>query len=156
MIVQKNYLYYIIMCCFFNKNYVEFRKTIHAICMFHFQKNFLRVLWSKFFYTTKKLRTNPKSQSDRRGSNPRSRPWQGRALPTTPLSHLLFICISDKIYNTGQFCICQMFFEKILNFFSAIFFSNFFSTFFTLFKTVKLIEKYSYNKFFIEFPFKNF
>ena len=26
--------------------------------------------------------------SDRRGSNPRSRPWQGRALPTTPLSHL--------------------------------------------------------------------
>ena len=25
--------------------------------------------------------------SDRRGSNPRSRPWQGRALPTTPLSH---------------------------------------------------------------------
>ena len=28
-------------------------------------------------------------QSDRRGSNPRSRPWQGRALPTTPLSHFL-------------------------------------------------------------------
>ena len=26
-------------------------------------------------------------KSDRRGSNPRSRPWQGRALPTTPLSH---------------------------------------------------------------------
>ena len=26
-------------------------------------------------------------ESDRRGSNPRSRPWQGRALPTTPLSH---------------------------------------------------------------------
>ena len=25
-------------------------------------------------------------ESDRRGSNPRSRPWQGRALPTTPLS----------------------------------------------------------------------
>ena len=48
-----------------------------------------------------------------------------------------------------------MFFEKISNFFSALFFSNFFSTFFTLFKTVKLIEKYSYNKFFIEFPFKN-
>ena len=36
------------------------------------------------------------SESDRRGSNPRSRPWQGRALPTTPLSHvqhlLLFCC----------------------------------------------------------------
>lgn len=27
-------------------------------------------------------------KSDRRGSNPRSRPWQGRALPTTPLSHM--------------------------------------------------------------------
>ena len=27
------------------------------------------------------------TESDRRGSNPRSRPWQGRALPTTPLSH---------------------------------------------------------------------
>ena len=28
-------------------------------------------------------------KSDRRDSNPRSRPWQGRALPTTPLSHVL-------------------------------------------------------------------
>ena len=28
-------------------------------------------------------------ESDRRGSNPRSRPWQGRALPTTPLSHFI-------------------------------------------------------------------
>ena len=28
-----------------------------------------------------------RQKSDRRGSNPRSRPWQGRALPTTPLSH---------------------------------------------------------------------
>ena len=33
------------------------------------------------------------NESDRRGSNPRSRPWQGRALPTTPLSHLL-VCIA--------------------------------------------------------------
>ena len=30
------------------------------------------------------------TESDRRGSNPRSRPWQGRALPTTPLSHIYF------------------------------------------------------------------
>ena len=35
----------------------------------------------------------PLNESDRRGSNPRSRPWQGRALPTTPLSHLL-VCIA--------------------------------------------------------------
>ena len=31
--------------------------------------------------------SRPLTESDRRGSNPRSRPWQGRALPTTPLSH---------------------------------------------------------------------
>ena len=31
---------------------------------------------------------DPLSESDRRDSNPRSRPWQGRALPTTPLSHV--------------------------------------------------------------------
>ena len=44
-------------------------------------------------------------KSDRRGSNPRSRPWQGRALPTTPLSHVfclevLFVFLSDKTYYT--------------------------------------------------------
>ena len=33
----------------------------------------------------------PFHKSDRRGSNPRSRPWQGRALPTTPLSHLYLL-----------------------------------------------------------------
>ena len=33
----------------------------------------------------------PFRKSDRRGSNPRSRPWQGRALPTTPLSHLCLL-----------------------------------------------------------------
>ena len=35
----------------------------------------------------KGLRKIRSPKSDRRGSNPRSRPWQGRALPTTPLSH---------------------------------------------------------------------
>ena len=35
----------------------------------------------------KRLRKIRSLKSDRRGSNPRSRPWQGRALPTTPLSH---------------------------------------------------------------------
>lgn len=42
-------------------------------------------------------------KSDRRGSNPRSRPWQGRALPTTPLSHLLscvLSCAWHVLYNT--------------------------------------------------------
>ena len=35
----------------------------------------------------KDLASTKSLASDRRGSNPRSRPWQGRALPTTPLSH---------------------------------------------------------------------
>lgn len=40
-------------------------------------------------------------KSDRRGSNPRSRPWQGRALPTTPLSLavLLFPREHNSYYN---------------------------------------------------------
>ena len=40
-----------------------------------------------FSYIQKRLRKIRSLKSDRRGSNPRSRPWQGRALPTTPLSH---------------------------------------------------------------------
>ena len=59
-------------------------------------------------------------KSDRRGSNPRSRPWQGRALPTTPLSHLwcrLREYLSDKIYDTIYSGVCQMFFFFILKFY---------------------------------------
>ena len=58
-------------------------------------------------------------KSDRRGSNPRSRPWQGRALPTTPLSHLwcqLSDYLSDKIYDTICSGVCQMFFYLFWNF----------------------------------------
>ena len=41
--------------------------------------------------------SRPLTESDRRGSNPRSRPWQGRALPTTPLSHMqIFTFESDR------------------------------------------------------------
>lgn len=36
------------------------------------------------------------TESDRRGSNPRSRPWQGRALPTTPLSHIMTVPFSEQ------------------------------------------------------------
>ena len=59
-------------------------------------------------------------KSDRRGSNPRSRPWQGRALPTTPLSHLwcrLSDYLSDKIHDTIYSGVCQMFFFFILKFY---------------------------------------
>jgi hypothetical protein len=45
--------------------------------------------------------------SERRGSNPRPRPWQGRALPTELLSH----CIPKRIaklmnapYNSSKTC----------------------------------------------------
>ena len=41
----------------------------------------------KYSLTQKSLCKSRGFKSDRRGSNPRSRPWQGRALPTTPLSH---------------------------------------------------------------------
>ena len=58
-------------------------------------------------------------ESDRRGSNPRSRPWQGRALPTTPLSHLCrLLFISDMLYLTGFRLICQQVFQKKLKKFS--------------------------------------
>ena len=38
-------------------------------------------------------------ESDRRDSNPRSRPWQGRALPTTPLSHLSFLFCAGAVHQ---------------------------------------------------------
>ena len=39
------------------------------------------------------------NESDRRGSNPRSRPWQGRALPTTPLSHVFVVyCVLNSAH----------------------------------------------------------
>ena len=48
--------------------------------------------------------------SDRRGSNPRSRPWQGRALPTTPLSHFASPFSKDEGHSIEIFLSCQMFF----------------------------------------------
>ena len=62
-------------------------------------------------------------KSDRRGSNPRSRPWQGRALPTTPLSHLS--CYFQALCSTTKYIILQdkmfvkHFFKKFLNFFTG-------------------------------------
>ena len=41
-------------------------------------------------------------KSDRRGSNPRSRPWQGRALPTTPLSHISKVACATAIVMLYQ------------------------------------------------------
>ena len=62
-------------------------------------KSTSQILRLQYFYNSHKITDNPNPhnkkgfwflrilKSDRRGSNPRSRPWQGRALPTTPLSH---------------------------------------------------------------------
>ncbi len=52
------------------------------------------------------------SWSERRGSNPRPRPWQGRALPTELLSHNLG-CKSKYFFNSAKY-----FFEIIfINFY---------------------------------------
>ena len=41
-------------------------------------------------------------ESDRRGSNPRPRPWQGRTLPTEPLSHLMFCVVLCHLCSSEQ------------------------------------------------------
>ena len=43
-------------------------------------------------------------KSDRRDSNPRPRPWQGRTPPTEPLSHIQNKCIypQNHILNTSE------------------------------------------------------
>src|SRR5699024_7190470 len=53
------------------------------------------------FEKEKTLAKCKSQKSDRRGSNPRSRPWQGRALPTTPLSHIKF-CLRTFIRSSRQ------------------------------------------------------
>ena len=54
--------------------------------------------------------SRPLTESDRRGSNPRSRPWQGRALPTTPLSHIMTVTFQNSHYFTLFTVCCQSFF----------------------------------------------
>ncbi len=72
---------------------------------------------------------SPYLKSDRRGSNPRSRPWQGRALPTTPLSHLYVLlteaatkCIirdDEGFVNPFRKFFCIFLFSKTILFFST-------------------------------------
>ncbi len=54
------------------------------------------------------------SWSEKRDSNPRPRPWQGRTPPTEPLAHkiinVIVFCLND-IYSIMLFFICQ---EKIV------------------------------------------
>ena len=38
----------------------------------------------------------PKKWSERRGSNPRHRPWQGRTLPTELISHIFKFCLGNN------------------------------------------------------------
>ena len=68
------------------------------------------------------------TESDRRGSNPRSRPWQGRALPTTPLSHIMTVPFQNSHYFTLFTVYCQSFFTKIPQplFFLQLFFLQFY------------------------------
>ena len=69
------------------------------------------------------------TESDRRGSNPRSRPWQGRALPTTPLSHIMTVPFQNSHYFTLFTICCQSFFTKIPQqlFFLQLFFLQFYN-----------------------------
>ena len=71
------------------------------------------------------------TESDRRGSNPRSRPWQGRALPTTPLSHIMTVPFQNSHYFTLFTVCCQSFFTKIPQqlFFLQLFFLQFYKLF---------------------------
>ena len=58
-------------------------------------------------------------ESARRDSNPRPRPWQGRAPPTEPLAHEC-LCARHIWYNTMRKANCQQFFEKIKKYFGRI------------------------------------
>jgi hypothetical protein len=50
----------------------------------------------------RRLRRIRRSMSERRGSNPRPRPWQGRALPTELLSHGAFSLLKDVPFIAGR------------------------------------------------------
>ena len=68
-------------------------------------------------------------KSDRRGSNPRPRPWQGRALPAEPLSHFLRSVDRNNTYYTTHKEKCQ----HLFLFFYHIKMSTLNSTFFHVF-----------------------
>ena len=82
-------------------------------------------------------------KSDGRGSNPRSRPWQGRALPTTPPSHL-FISVAVSLSTTIDTILEPGL--KVKNFFQKIQSSNirkihFFLTYINVCESVQVIVK---------------
>ena len=52
-------------------------------------------------------------KSARRDSNPRPRPWQGRAPPTEPLAHIP-LCYKHIWYSTTILVNCQCFFHILL------------------------------------------
>ena len=59
--------------------------------------------------------TNNSFLSERRGSNPRPRPWQGRALPTELLSHCILKWFA-KLMNALYYSSKNRFFLINLNF----------------------------------------
>ena len=52
-----------------------------------------------------------KEKSTRRDSNPRPRPWQGRAPPTEPLVHLLVDCSTMDMISESYLAV-KYFFDK--------------------------------------------
>ena len=89
----------------------------------------------KFSYTKKSQSEDwDFYKSDRRGSNPRPRPWQGRTLPTEPLSHLLYcsVCFLCSLEQYILYRIIRLlstaFFNFFQNFWCNIFYSIFLHT----------------------------
>ena len=95
-----------------------------------------------WIYRKYKLSYTKKSQSedwdfyksDRRGSNQRPRPWQGRTLPTEPLSHSLYcsVCFLCSLEQYILYRIIRLlstaFFNFFQNFWCNIFYSIFLHT----------------------------
>ena len=70
------------------------------------------------------------NQSARRDSNPRPRPWQGRAPPTEPLAHIRVLVLSTWIILHYPLFFVNNFFHFIQHFFE-----NFHSLFYWLWLT---------------------
>ena len=87
-------------------------------------------------------------KSDRRGSNPRPRPWQGRTLPTEPLSHSLYcsVCFLCSLEQYILYRIIRLLSTAFFNFFSKFLMQYILFHFFAHFSYMKVSNLLSFNK----------
>lgn len=87
-------------------------------------------------------------KSDRRGSNPRPRPWQGRTLPTEPLSHSLCcsVCFLCSLEQYILYRITRVLSTAFFNFFSKFLMQYILFHFFAHFSYMKVSNLLSFNK----------